>query len=213
MPPAAAAALCSRVTTTSVIMRDSPPAYGSPAGCPAAPSSPISAVGTARVPNLSLRRCSRRPGAGATPSAAYRGTTNGARVRLPGAAPSGRASATAISASAAEQNHFSPVSRQASSVPVGGRALVVEREMSDPPCDSVIHCPLVIACAGSVDTSLGNQASRTDGSTSSRDSNAAAPSLIATGQENTADSGPYRCSSACCTTRAVGPNVAVAAFT
>ena len=89
-----------------------------------------------------------------------------------------------------------------------GRAVVVEREMSDPPCDSVIHWPLVMARSGSVDSSRGSHASRTAGSTSSRDSSAAAPSLMATGQENIADSGPYRCSNACWTTRAVGPNVA-----
>ena len=45
-------------------------------------------------------------------SVGVRGTRNGARLRLPAPAPSGRASATAIAESIAEQNHFSPVSRQ-----------------------------------------------------------------------------------------------------
>nr|BFE58679.1 hypothetical protein GCM10020063_032050 [Dactylosporangium thailandense] len=36
-------------------------------------------------------------------------------------------------------------------------------------------------------------------------SSAAAPSAIATGHENVADSGPHTCRSACCTTRAPGP--------
>src|SRR5215467_11223818 len=117
---------------------------------------------------------------------------NGASVRLPSGAPSGRANATAIAASAAEQNHFSPLTRQTlgASPAFGGRAVVVDREMSDPPCASVIHWPLVIARAESVETSRGSQAARTSASTSSRDNRAAAPSLIATGHENTADSGP-----------------------
>src|SRR5215467_7711390 len=155
MPPADAAALCSRVTATSVIIRDRPPAYG--------------------------------------------GTRNGASARLPAPAPSGRASATAIAESAAEQNHFSPVSRH---TPPSWAAVVVDRDTSEPPCDSVIHCPLVTAVSGSVDTSLGSHVSRASPPVSGRDSSAAAPSAIATGQENVADSGPYRCSSACCTTRA-----------
>ena len=62
--------------------------------------------------------------------------------------------------------------------------------MSEPPCDSVIHWPLLIAWSGSVDSSRGSQASRTDASTSGRLSSAAAPSLIATGQEKVADSAP-----------------------
>src|SRR5262249_24634591 len=115
----------------------------------------------------------------------------GASPRLPPAAvPSGRASATAIAESAAEQNHFSPVSRHRLSPAVGGRADVDERGMSGPPWGSGIHWPLQIASRGAGESSPGSHASRTAGSTSSRASSAAAPSLIATGQLNTADSGP-----------------------
>jgi hypothetical protein len=110
-------------------------------------------------------------------------------VRLPSAAPAGRASATAIAESIAEQNHFSPVSRQVP-VPSSGRAVVVDREMSEPPCDSVIHWPLVIATSGSVEISRVSHRSCTAGSISGRLSSAAAPSAIATGQVNVADSGP-----------------------
>ena len=121
MPAAAAAALCSRVTTTSVIMRARPPPSGSPTGSAYASCSPTSAVGTARVPSLSLSRCSVTPraaesGAVVKPdsgeSAAYRGMRNGARARLPprpGVA--GLTSAIAMAESMAEQNHFSPVTR------------------------------------------------------------------------------------------------------
>jgi hypothetical protein len=68
--------------------------------------------------------------------------------------------------------------------------VVEERAMSDPPCDSVIHWPLVIATSGSVETSRVSQVSWTAGSIPGRLSSAAAPSAIATGQVNVADSGP-----------------------
>ena len=205
-------ALCSRVTTTRVIARTRPGTVGSPNGSAYASRSPISAVGNARVPSLSLSRRTTTPGAGpcgaavapaSGESTAYRGTRNGARTRLPRPAPSGRANATAIAASAAEQNHFSPLIRHDPSA--AGRPSVVVRRQSEPPCDSVIHCPLVIAVSGSVEISRGSQASRTAASTSGVISSAAAPSAIATGQENVADSGPYRCSRACWTTRAAAP--------
>jgi hypothetical protein len=107
---------------------------------------------------------------------------------LPVTAECGRTSATAIAESMAEQNHFSPWMRHEPSA--AGWPVVVARPTSEPPCDSVIHWPLVIAVAGSVESSRGSQASRTASSTSERDSSAAAPSAIATGQVNTADSGP-----------------------
>src|SRR5664280_1490850 len=58
---AAAAALCSRVTSTRRIIRGSPGAAGSPTGQASASSRPTSALGSARVPSLSLSRCRRRP--------------------------------------------------------------------------------------------------------------------------------------------------------
>src|SRR5690606_27611958 len=187
--------------------RTRPGVAGSPSGSAYASSRPTSAVGSARVPSLSLSRRIRTPGAGARgsvpagasgESAAYRGTRNGASVRLPGGAPSGRASATATGASTAEQNHLSPASSHAPSP--RGRAVVVAPDRSDPPVDSVIHWPLVIATAGSGEGNRGRQAPRTEASTSGWHSSAAAPSDIATGQEKVADSGPYTCSSACWTT-------------
>src|SRR6266540_2818288 len=195
MPAAEMAALCRRVTTTKVIIRASPGWPGSPSGTAGTLRSPTSAVGRARVPSLSFSRCSVIP-------SASRDTRNGASVRLPAAAPCGRANATAIAESMAEQNHFSPDSRQLSPVRT---ATVLVRERSEPPWDSVIHWPLVIAVSGSVETRRGSQASRTAGSISGRDSSAAAPSVIATGQLKVAHSGPYRCSRACCTTRAPAP--------
>jgi hypothetical protein len=48
----------------------------------------------------------------------------------------------------------------------------------------------VIASAGSVEISRGSQAARTASSIPGRRSSAAAPSAIATGQVNVADSGP-----------------------
>ncbi len=80
--------------------------------------------------------------------------------------------AIAMAESMAEQNHFSPWIRHDPSA--AGRPVVWARPTSEPPCDSVIHCPLVIATAGSVDSSRGSQASRTASSTSDRDSSAAA---------------------------------------
>src|SRR4051812_26401205 len=136
-------------------------------------------------------------------SSAYRGIRNGARARLPPPAERGWTSAIAIAESMAEQNHFSPVIRQEPSP--AGVPTVLARPTSEPPWDSVIHWPLVTATAGSVVVSRSSHGLATELSTSERDSNAAAPSAIATGQVKVADSGPYRCSSACCTTRAPDP--------
>src|SRR5262249_53661566 len=104
----------------------------------------------------------------------------GVRNRLPRPPPLGLASAIAMDESMAEQNHFSPVMRHDPSA--AGMPTVPLRLRSDPPVDSVIHCPLVTATAGSVEISRGSHGSRTDESTSERDSSAAAPSAIATGQ-------------------------------
>jgi hypothetical protein len=123
-------------------------------------------------------------------SAAYRGMRKGASPLLPFTPGCGRTSATAIAESMAEQNHFSPWMRHEPSA--AGWPVVVARPTSDPPWDSVIHCPLVMATAGSVAIRRGNQASRRLESTSERESRAAAPSAIATGHVNVADSGPYR---------------------
>src|SRR5664280_565917 len=73
--------------------------------------------------------------------------TKQASPREPAGAPSSRASTTATSLVTAEQNHFSPLSRQPPSAPRLARVLV--RPTSLPPVASVIHCPLVQATAGS----------------------------------------------------------------
>ena len=56
---------------------------------------------------------------------------------MPAAAPSGRASVSAIVALAFEQNHLSPQRRHVPSVSL--RATVVSAPTSDPPVFSVIH--------------------------------------------------------------------------
>jgi len=56
---------------------------------------------------------------------------------VPAAAPSGRASVSAIVALAFEQNHLSPQRRQVP--PVSRRATVVSAPTSEPPVFSVIH--------------------------------------------------------------------------
>src|SRR5664280_170403 len=213
---AAAAALCSRVTSTRRIIRGSPGAAGSPTGQASASSRPTSALGSARVPSLSLSRCRRRPvavvqvppawpGEPAATSAS-RGTTQQASPREPAGAPSSRASTTATSLVTAEQNHFSPLSRQPPSAPRLARVLV--RPTSLPPVASVIHCPLVQATAGSRLSSRGSTRFRNSAATPSDCSTVTAPSVIATGQLYVADSGANRCSSASCTTRAPAPQLA-----
>ena len=212
MPPAAAAALCRRVTTTSVIIRTRPESRGSPNGraCASveADLGRRQRAGAQLVLEPAHDDARRRPArVDALRGQRRVGGVPGDQERRQDAAalpaPSGRASATAIAESTAEQNHFSPVRRQAP--PPESRAVVAERARSEPPGDSVIHCPLVTATAGSVLVSRGSHACRTAGSVSGRASSAAAPSAIATGQEKVADSGPYRCSSACWTTRARAP--------
>ena len=66
--------------------------------------------------------------------------------REPAGFPSGRASASAISAVVAEVNHFVPKSRQPSAVRAARRSRC--RTTSEPPVRSVIHCPLVHARRG-----------------------------------------------------------------
>src|SRR5690606_41489987 len=127
-------------------------------------------------------------------------------VRARGGARRGGAAGTATGAWPAGQSPLSPASGHAPSP--RGRAVVVAPDRSDPPVDSVIHWPLVIATSGSVEVNRGSQASRIEASTSGWHSRAAAPSDIATGQEKVADSGPYTCSSAWWTTRVAEPHCA-----
>ena len=60
----------------------------------------------------------------------------------------------ATSASACEQNHFSPVSRQ---VPASLRATVSTRPMSEPPAFSVMNCVPFHCTAGSADSMRGSR--------------------------------------------------------
>ena len=215
MPAAAAAALCSRVTTTSVIIRASPPLVRvADRAARRRRRSPTSAVGTARVPSLSLSRCRRprrrrvrrggEPGSGE--SAAYRGTRNGARPGCRGRRPRAGPARPPSPSRSAEQNHFSPVSRHEPSA--AGRPVVVARPTSEPPCDSVIHWPLVIAVAGSVEMQPGQPGvahapgPHRSGTAARRRRRPSRP-----GRRTSPTPGPYRCSRACWTTRAPAPHV------
>ena len=152
IPPAAAAALCSRVTTTSVIIRTRPRLAGSPSGRAYASSQADLGGGQRPGAELVLEPVQATPGAGASgaaspasgESAAYRGTRNGASTRLP------RAGAVRPG----QRHRHRRVDGRAEPLLAGeppgavrrpARAVVVERPTSEPPCDSVIHCPLVIA--------------------------------------------------------------------
>src|SRR3970040_545826 len=76
-----------------------------------------SAVGTERVPSLSLIRLMRM--LLGVPSARVAGTRKRARPRRPGSAPSGRARVAIALASTLEQNHLEPLSSQRFSPPPG----------------------------------------------------------------------------------------------
>ncbi len=87
------------------------PSSSAPIGYATAPSKTISPVASARVPSLSLSLRIVKPFG--LPST-VRGTRKQPMPRVPSGAPSGRAVTANWSASATEQNHFSPCSRHAS---------------------------------------------------------------------------------------------------
>jgi hypothetical protein len=105
------------------------------------PSRVSSAVGTLRVPSLSLKRLTAMPGA-RRPASSRTGTKNSARPRLPAGLPSGRPRVSAISAVVAEVNHLVPYSRQPPA-PSWRATVSVVRPTSEPPVRSVIHWPEV----------------------------------------------------------------------
>ena len=118
------------------------PLRGSPTSSARVPSSSSSAVGTLRVPSLSLSRSTLRS-IGDTRCVI---ASLDVEHREPAAArppPSGRASVSAICEVIADVNHFLPYSRQPSASVRSARVRVVPT--SDPPVDSVIHWPLVQA--------------------------------------------------------------------
>ena len=94
--------------------------------------------GHGRVPSLSFSRRIRNP-FGVVPSM-LRGTAKQPRPRVPLFAPSGRAVMTNRSASATEQNHFSPLMRHPSTTAGSGTARATLAPTSDPPCTSVRNC-------------------------------------------------------------------------
>ena len=83
------------------------PSSTAPSAYAGAPSNSISPVASARVPSLSFSRRIVKP-------PPERGTRKQPIPRVPSGAPLGRAVTTNWSASATEQNHFSPEIRQAS---------------------------------------------------------------------------------------------------
>ena len=199
MPPAAAAALCRRVTTTSVIIRASPPPSGLPTGSAYASWSPTSAVGHGPGTELVLEpvqrhaRCGRVRRDRWSRTAASRSRSGGSGTEQVPCCPDtprcGRTSATAIAESIAEQNHFSPWTRHepsaAGMASRGGPADIgAALRLGHPLATGDGHAP------GRSRAAAAATASRTDESTSERESRAAAPSAIATGQVNVADSGP-----------------------
>jgi hypothetical protein len=125
------------------------PSRSGPTSRATVPSSTSSAVGICRVPIFSLSLSTRMPLI--LPSASRIGTWNIASPEPPGPPPSGRASASAMSAVTAEVNHLTPRSRH---VPSSARdATVSDRPTSLPPARSVIHCPDVHASSGSREVS------------------------------------------------------------
>ena len=114
------------------------PSATGPMGQPSAPSKSISADAMARVPSLSFKRRIRKP-FGVVPST-LRGTRKQPRPRVPPTAPLGLAVTTKRSASATEQNHFSPLMRHAPATSGSGTARAVSAPTSDPPCTSVRNC-------------------------------------------------------------------------
>ncbi len=143
------------------------------------PSSVSSAVGTLRVPSLSLSRLTVMPRI--RPCSSRTSTKNSARPLLPSGLPSGRARVNAISAVVAEVNHLVPLRRQPPGASGSLRATVWVSDTSLPPVRSVIHWPEVQARAGSRAIRRGTARSITawlPASSSVR----AAPSVIASGQ-------------------------------
>jgi len=120
------------------------PSLAVPTSVAGVPSSVSSAVGTLRVPSLSLSRLTVM--LRSRPLASRSSTKNSASPRLPSGLPSGRASVNAISDAVADVNHLVPYRRHWSP---SLRATVSVRETSEPPVRSVIHWPLVHITAGS----------------------------------------------------------------
>src|SRR3989304_7574653 len=106
-----------------------------------------------REPSVSLSRLI--PQAFFVPSGRTFGRRNIARPRVPAGAPSGRASVSAMSQLAFEQNHLSPQRRQVPSA--SRRATVTAAPTSEPPVFSVIHWVPCHSSAGSVVVSRGGE--------------------------------------------------------
>ena len=114
------------------------PAPGSPTSQAVAPSSRTSPLAMERVPSLSFSRTMRN--ALAEPSGRARGSRNSATPGSPAGPPSIRASTSASSASALEQNHLSPLSAQVPSS--RGAAVTAVAAMSEPaPCSVMNIAP------------------------------------------------------------------------
>ena len=102
-----------------------------------------------------------------------------ARPLPPGPLPSGRASVKAICDVIAEVNHFLPYRRHSPFASCAAR--VNDAPTSEPPVDSVIHCPLVQARSGSRLVSRGTACSISFALPATLRVRAA-PSVIANGQ-------------------------------
>ena len=111
-----------------------PPALGLLRINASASTKSSSAVGTERVPNLSLIRLMWMPLR--EPSERSARTRKSASPRRPGSAPSGRASVTIACASMLEQNHFEPFSAHVSPLAVAAVSLLAR---SEPPRISVMN--------------------------------------------------------------------------
>ena len=138
MMPVEPTALSQREVSSSSSTATWNPSLIGPMGQARAPSKSISAEARARVPSLSLSRLMRNP-FGVDPSR-RRGTRKQPRPRVPSGAPSGRAVTTNTSASATEQNHFSPLMRHAPGCSGSGTARAAFAPTSDPPWTSVRNC-------------------------------------------------------------------------
>ena len=126
MSPAEPSAFSQRdVFSTPTAVRK--PSSSGPSGYAGAPSNSISPVASARVPSLSFSRRIRNP-------PPERGTRKHPMPRVPSGAPRGRAVTRNWSASATEQNHFSPCSRHAEPSRIASTRFA---PTSDPPCRSV----------------------------------------------------------------------------
>jgi hypothetical protein len=129
-----------------------------PIGQASAPSKSISPEAMPRVPTFSLSRRSEKP-FGAPPM--RRGTTKQPSPAVPSGAPTGRAVTRNWSASATEQNHFSPRNLHVpSAVATASHAFA---PTSLPPCTSVRNCDPRSAREYSRSSNGGRNRSRTAG--------------------------------------------------